>query len=176
MGNRRLQDLANIPDKLRDQAADLPDQVRQLKDDLRSDPSRLWRNPMARIIGWVLLAGVIYAIAHLGIAMFVGSLDSSEFVEPTKTATVHVACTNPECRTSYVANPPIEFTNWPMTCEQCGQPTVYRAKLCRSCGQWYANVPGQPDDCPHCAARREAAEPTRPRRTTDDPLESEDGL
>ncbi|MBN2446821.1 MAG: hypothetical protein JXO22_08850, partial [Phycisphaerae bacterium] len=94
---------------------------------------------------------------------------------PTAMATIHVACTNPDCLADYVTQVPMDFKAWPMKCRQCGQQTVYRAALCHKCRQWYAVRPGQPRECPHCARPPEpAAAPadTKPEEHTDD---DEDG-
>jgi hypothetical protein len=52
----------------------------------------------------------------------------------------------------------MSFNAWPLTCQKCGQPTVYRTKLCPQCRTWYATAPGIPSKCPFCVV----AEPEGP--------------
>jgi predicted RNA-binding Zn-ribbon protein involved in translation (DUF1610 family) len=56
----------------------------------------------------------------------------------------------------------MDFDAWPLTCPKCGKQTVYRAKLCPKCHRWYAIAPGQPRQCPFCAAE----EPAEPQETS----------
>ena len=121
--------------------------------DLREDPGRLWRGPVPRLLGLVLLG----LAAVLGLHWLIGGLAGRTLALPSEQvaprATLYVACTNAGCWAAYTTQQPMDFKAWPMKCEKCGALTVYRATLCPTCRQWYAVAPGQPPACPHCAAK-----------------------
>ena len=139
--------------------------------DVRQDPGRLWRGPVPRLAGLVLLG----VVAVLGIQWLISGLAAATG-SPTAgiaapRATLYVACTNPACRAHYTTQQPTDFKAWPLTCEKCGAKLVYRAVLCPTCHHWYAVVPGTSLACPFCAEKKTAAESKSP---TSNPQESRD--
>lgn len=173
MNDNRSRLLSDLPHRLRERVADLQSDLRRWRADLREDPSLLWRTTAVRVLLWLTvgvcaLVGVWY--------LTTGLLPAGERGEPeqaTHLATLYVACTNPFCYTSYITRQPMDFDGWPLACRECGQRTVYRAKLCPTCHRWYATVPGAPNQCPFCAVPQ-TDEPERPEPLPSDPDDAED--
>jgi hypothetical protein len=117
---------------------------------------------------------VLLLLGAWAVTWFVAGLTpgGTQFAERTPWATLYVACTNPACRATYSTQKALDFDEWPLTCERCGQATVYRASRCPKCKAWFATAPGEQPACPHCAARRLREEAidteVRPRPTGDD--------
>ncbi len=151
MSERRPPRLADIPHQLREQMQNLPDRWRAWREGLREDPAALWRTPLVRLCGVILLAILAIVILAWLIETLVPGGGSQRVEKPTPLATLYVACTNPACRAHYPTKQPMDFTDWPLTCEKCGQPTVYRATRCDVCRKWFAVPPGSPRTCPFCA-------------------------
>jgi hypothetical protein len=177
MSDNRLGPWADLPRRVRERAAALRTDLWQWGADVRTDPSLIWRTTPIRVLFW-LAVGVCIILAVRGLAkgiMPAAASGPAAEREATKLATLYVACTNPDCLESYITKRPMDFKDWPLICEFCGHPTVYRAKLCPLCHRWYANAPGAPDRCPFCAADEpeEAAAPVEPGPT--DPDDAEDG-
>lgn len=152
--------LAELPHRGRVWLAAWPERWRAWRAELREDPTVLWRTPAIRLGGLALAGIALLAAAHVLTAALTPAAAPGALQAPTRTATLYVACTNPACLTSFVTRQPMDFRDWPLECPQCGQSSVYRATVCRACGQWFATVPGSSKECPHCAAR--AAQATRP--------------
>lgn len=172
LSDRRIPSLAEIPHRIRQQLRDLPGRWRTLREDIRQDPSRFWQSPLVRVPAYVLLGAVLLVSLSYGIRALTPGGTLAVHERPTATATLYVACTNPECRATYRTQQLMDFDDWPLECEKCGQKTVYRAQRCRECRRWFANVPGEKSTCPHCASRKAAqqrVEPlSRPSPTGDD--------
>ena len=162
MSHHRLPSLPDLPHRVRESLADWPTRFRQWRDDLRKDPSLLWRTTAVRILLWLALGTALLVGLRSGINALTPGVRGVHVEEPTPYATLYVACTNPACRHQFVSKQPMDFDDWPLTCPKCGQPTVYRAQLCPVCRQWFATAPGQPAECPFCAERQKATdEPER---------------
>lgn len=173
MPDRPRLSLAELPHRFRDELAALPGHWRNWRENIKQDPAALWQGPISRL----LLLALVGTALLLGIRWLSTSLSAlppeMKNEEPTPFATLYVACTNPDCLAHYTTQQPMDFDNWPLTCEQCGQPTVYRATRCPDCRQWFATTPDQPETCPHCTAReherRESETPAIvPREHSDD--------
>jgi hypothetical protein len=169
--NRRLS-FAALPHRVRERLAEWPERWRAWRAELRADPGRLWRGPVPRLVGLIALG----VVAVLGINWLISGLAARTLSLPSEQAapraTLFVACTNAGCRAEYTTQQPLDFKAWPLKCEKCGNPTVYRATQCPSCRHWYASAPGQPPGCPHCTAKAAAAaskpSPTGPQKSRDD--------
>jgi predicted RNA-binding Zn-ribbon protein involved in translation (DUF1610 family) len=149
--------LADLPHRVRDEWQALPGRWRAWRADFDEDPTLIWRTPVVRIIGIVILG---IGLLLLGQWLITGLSPTSggAFAEATPTATLYVACTNTQCRHHFTITTPMDFDEWPVTCPECGEKTAYRASRCPDCGQWFAVVPGAAKACPHCAAREAARE------------------
>jgi hypothetical protein len=173
MRTPRLPSLANLPHRFRERIESLPDDWRTFREQLQANPAAIWESPVVRFGGLAILL----ILAGWALTWLVGGLTpggSAARDEATPWATVYVACTNPECQAAYQTTCPMEFDDWPMTCEKCGQETVYRATRCGQCRKWYAEAPGTATGCPHCAARKarqQADAPARRERPTGDDAE-----
>lgn len=167
MSNDLRTRLADIPHRLRDLFETLPARWNEWREAFRQDPAVLWAGPIPRIAG-IIVAGTLCLI--LGNWLIQGlrpAGPAGTFAEPTPFATIHVACTNPDCLHHETRKVDIDFDDWPMTCDKCGRESVYRAKLCRKCRNWYATAPGASERCPHCqrgTAEESAPTPHRARQ------------
>lgn len=168
--------ISQLPHKVRQAADDLPANWSQWRRDVRANPSIIFQSLTVRIGFWLLVAvGFYFAVSRAMLAMTPDP--NAGRIEATKVATIYVACAKPECARSRLANPPVNFKDWPMKCENCGGQTVYRATQCVKCRNWIAQTPGGKVDCPHC---RRAAEIRKPppkptRKEATDPDDREDG-
>ncbi len=147
MPDRRIPSLAELPHRLREQIEQLPGHYRALCQSVRDDPGRLWYNPLARIILWVTVGVVAIWATH----WFVGSLVSEyarDRVEAPPTATLFVICTNPDCAAQYTVTRDLDFDDWPLTCQECGLETAYRATRCPEIRGWVPEIPGRQVECP----------------------------
>ena len=156
--------LANLPHKLRQNIAEWPVKLRQWRSELREDPTLFWRTPLVRVGLWVSL-GIVAIVVASWLTSALTPRGGGEFREPTPMATLYVACTNPDCRATNTVELPMDFGDWPLKCDKCGQESVYRAHLCPTCKHWFATAPGEPPECPFCAAKRAAAQPVEPAPT-----------
>jgi hypothetical protein len=164
--------LAELPNRVREGLAGLPERWRQWREGFREDPARLWYSPPVRIAAYSVL-GVAALLAAYWLAQgLVPGGTGSRLEEGPGWATLYVCCTNATCRAHYTIRQPRDFKAWPMKCDRCRQPTVYRGTRCKECRHWYAVAPGGPTDCPFCAARKAAQKPKEaPRdrsKTADD--------
>jgi hypothetical protein len=166
--------LAEIPHQIRTQVQSLPDRWREFREAFQEDPAAIWHSPLTRIAGWILLGIVILVIGWLLIGMISPpDTGGGAFTTATPTATLYVACSNPNCAHDYTTRQKMDFDDWPLICPECGQESVYRATRCDVCRQWYSTAPGAPDACPHCAARA-AQKPVEAAPTPDRPAVSDD--
>jgi len=166
--------LADVTHRLRQQMANLPGQWRAWRTDLRGDPGLLWRSSVLRIAGFVLLIVVaLIAIDWLVTALTPGGAQGSRETA-TPLATLYVACADPECRAHYTVQKPMDFDDWPLTCNQCGQKTIYRAQRCPVCGHWCALPAGQSLECPFCAEKQAAQKPPEPTHREQRPRSDDD--
>lgn len=151
--------LAQWTHHVRESLAAWPAQFRQWREELRHDPTLLWRTAAVRVGFWLLLGiGALLGASWLSRALVPRA--GGGFEEATPLATLHVVCTNAACRKQFTTRQPMNFADWPLTCPDCNQLSVYRATLCSTCGTWFAVAPGGPSGCPACAAR--AAPPPPP--------------
>lgn len=135
--------------------------------ELREEPAALWRSPLVRWGAWL-----ITAVAALLFFSYVPVLPrwtspASVADQPTPWAMLHVACA--ACDAAYTAQAPRDFQAWPMRCEKCAAPRVYRARRCAQCREWVAQAPGAA--CGSCArrgAKAETAQQPTTRKTGDD--------
>jgi len=158
MSDERPSRLADLPHVMRQRMTTLPDDAREWRQRLSEDPMAILHSPLVRVV----LAVAALLLIVLGVSWLVGGLapgNAGRFEEATPTATVHVACADPACGATYSTQVSLEFADWPLVCEKCGQPTVCRAKRCPTCGGWVANPPGQTVKCPHCT-RKAKPKPT----------------
>lgn len=170
----RIPSAADLPHRVRQFLADAPAAWSRWRRDLAANPALLWRTPAARLAAWVVLGAAIIILARVGVAVLSPGASGSAFVEPTRTATLYVACTNPECLRSAIVQQPMNFDGWPLTCAACGAPSVYRARLCPTCRSWYATIPGKPPICPACAAASARPPPDAQTKRPTDPDDEED--
>ncbi|MFQ5807967.1 MAG: hypothetical protein ACE5I3_16095 [Phycisphaerae bacterium] len=160
MGENRSPLLADLPHRIRAQTAELKANLRQWWADLRQDPSLLWRTTAIRISFWLTL-GICALVAVRALSRSLLPHGEADAEQVTPLAILYVACTNTACYGSYTTRQPMDFDAWPLTCRECSQQTVHRAKLCAKCRNWYATAPGDLAGCPFCAA----AEPEQPAET-----------
>ncbi|MGD8451691.1 MAG: hypothetical protein PVJ57_07715 [Phycisphaerae bacterium] len=165
MSTDRRSQLADLPDRIRERTANWPEDFRRWRAEVREDPSLFWRTAAVRITLWIILGVVAIVAARWLTHALTPPAGPGDFEKATSTATIYVGCTNPACQAAYQVKVPMDFDAWPMKCEHCGQESAYRAKLCPKCRQWYATAPGEPAECPHCAARRAANAPPPPKET-----------
>ena len=164
MGEDRTSPLADLPDRIREQSAEVKVSLHQWWSNVQEDPSLLWRTMIVRVLLWLVL-GICAFLVVRGLSRSLlpaGPAASSEV--PAPQATLYVACVNPVCLEACTTQQSMDFSAWPLTCRKCAQQTVYRAKPCRKCRQWYATAPGNPDRCPFCALP-EPEEPEEPADT-----------
>lgn len=170
--NRRLPSFADLPNRVREGLAGLPARWREWREGFRADPAILWRTPVLRVAALVALLLAAGLTLRWAIGLLAPGGRGQVFEQPTPWATLYVACTHPDCRAAYTTQQPMDFKAWPLKCERCGRPTVYRATRCPACRQWFASVPGAPATCPRCAEKTAAPQPAelprRPSATGDD--------
>ncbi len=156
--------LADLPHRVRQRWSALPADWRLWREGFRRDPATIWRSPVIRIAGLILL-GVVLIV---GVDWLIGSLSpgpaGQAWGEATPWATLYVACVNPTCRASTTTHQAMDFDAWPLTCPTCGGQTVYRATRCSERRHWFAVEPGQPETCPFCAEQKAAQVPDEPVR------------
>ncbi len=160
--------LSELPNQVRQRAADFKADFGQWKADVGKDPSLLFRALPLRLALWAVLGlGVFFALRAVlgGLAPPPGQFETA-----TRDATLYVACTNPACRASYRTTRPMDFHDWPLVCEKCGQKSVERATQCTRCRKWYAK--GTAGGCPWCAIA--ASKPVERKTTTTKPLDRDD--
>ena len=116
----------------------------------KQDPSLFWSSPTVRAILWLVLGLIAMLIVYLFTHLFSSAPRTAAAPPAPPTATLYVACTNSYCLKSYVIERPMDYKDWPAPCDYCAQRSVYRARLCQQCGQWYATAPAKPKDCPFC--------------------------
>ncbi|MBK9126967.1 MAG: hypothetical protein IPM13_04115 [Phycisphaerales bacterium] len=164
----RLQD---VPHLLRDRLDALPDRWAAWREAFREDPALLFRTPAFRILLWIV-GGLILLFAAQALIRGLtppGAQGAGERATPW--AVLYVACSDPACLHATSTRQARDFKAWPLTCEQCGKRTVYRAAQCATCARWFAVGPGEAAVCPHCARTAPAAkapEPPKPQRRSDD--------
>lgn len=163
--------LAELPHRCRQWLAACPQRWHAWRADLREDPTLLWRTPVIRLGGLVLAGVVLLAVIQGLVGAFTPAGTPGAFQKATRTATLYVACTNPDCLASFVVRQPMDFKDWPLACPRCDRQTAYRATVCQTCGHWFAVAPGGIPACPHCARRNaDLAPPARraPPASSDD--------
>ncbi len=165
MPDDRPSRLAAIPHFLREQLEALPERWQNFRFTLRDNPEAILQSQYLRIGllvgGGLITIGLLQALV---VGLTPGGTDQA-FVEATPTATLYVACTNPDCHAAYTITREMDFADWPLTCRDCGQQTVYRADRCKTCGKWFATPPGATPACPHCAKPDTPAPAETPTRT-----------
>jgi hypothetical protein len=158
--------LSELPHRWRSRLGELRARWLDYRATYRESPGMVWHSPILKI--GVLVLVVLAAI--LGVRWLTnwvtpgGSASLGD--QPTPTATLYVACSNPGCRAFYTTQQPMDFKGWPLKCEQCSGATVYRATQCPTCRHWYASAPGGPVGCPFCAEKASSAEPLPTSRAT----------
>lgn len=162
--------LTDLPHHLRERAATLRADFRQFREDVRNDPAVLWRTQPVRVAFLIVLGIALLLAARQASGLLLPAADELSAEQPTQTATVYVACGNPDCGACYQAHPPMDFRAWPLVCEKCGQPTAFRAAPCHECGAWHPDVGGEPP----CLAARKAAPPPAAASAPTDPDDRED--
>jgi hypothetical protein len=161
--------------KVRERLHDARELLAAWGDEVRQDPSRLWRTSAVRV-GLYVAAGATLAGAAYWLAGAIAPRPSvdTEAAAIAKTATLYVVCTAESCRATYAVRRPRTFSEWPTTCEKCGATTLQRAQLCQVCRNWYALAPGGARSCPHCAAALVTSKPVAASRPADSD-DAEDG-
>jgi hypothetical protein len=168
--------LTQLPHKVREAAGDFRSNWAQWRRDVAANPAILFQSLPVRIGFWLLVAVAFYfAVSRIMNALSPSASAGRE--EPTHVATIYVACAKPDCGRSKLANPTMDFKDWPMKCDFCGGSSAYRATQCGKCREWNALVPGRALDCAHCRRAAEATKPaTRPAgKQPEDPDDREDG-
>ena len=114
---------------------------------------------VAVIVVCIALAVVIFIMTQSGGS---GGLESIKRGEQL----YWVKCNNPKCGVAYQidmrdyheqtqekmkANP-LSLQTPPLTCQKCGEPSVFRAEKCEKCGKvfFYGASKDHPDRCPDC--------------------------
>ncbi|MBI5863502.1 MAG: hypothetical protein HZB38_03115 [Planctomycetes bacterium] len=148
---------------------------RQWRADVRENPALIFRSLGVRLLLWAALGIVMFYVVSRVFINLAPSATEGRLAR-TRLATLYVACTNPDCLHGATTEQTLDFKAWPLTCEQCGKQTAYRATLCPKCRNWFAAAPGGPSDCPLCK-RKSTTQPTsKPaRKRSDDPDDREDG-
>lgn len=154
--------------------------LRRWREAVREDPLLIWRTPAVRIALFALLAVVLFLFARWAIPTFTPAAGGRNFEKATDTATLFVACSRTECLDQRSIRLPMDPSTWkerwPLTCEKCGQKSVYRAQRCAECRKFFATAPEGPPGCPHCAAKRAASvKPTREATSRPTGDDAEDG-
>ncbi len=143
------------------------------RDELREDPSALWRAKPLRIALWVTLGLVLVFGVRWATGLLIPAT-SAEKGEP-QIAIVRLTCTNQSCNETYVQKLALDTDRWPQPCARCGQMTAHRAVRCDKCYFWYAASETAPE-CPRCLAAAAANQPEKPLATRPaDPDDAEDG-
>lgn len=174
MDDRQRTTVADLPHRVREWVAGLPRRWRDWRRDVRADPATLLHSPLFRL-GIITAGGIglVFAVQWL-----VGALQppgkTGAFAEATPYATLYVACDNPNCRAHYTVQQELDFKDWPLICRKCGEPTIFRATLCRACRKWFAVRAGEPPICPHCTAQVEEMPEPEPQTRTRSPDDAED--
>ena len=170
MNTENYKSLSELPHRLRAQLAGWAARWR----DYRASP-RETNLALRRGLLYVGIVIVIVLAVFLGVRWLTGWITPGGLGaladQPSPTATLYVACTNPNCRTFDTVIKPLDFKDWPLRCSKCGGLTVYRATQCPTCRQWYARAPGGPVGCPFCAEKARKAEPPpvqKPSQRSDD--------
>lgn len=166
--------LTDLPHAVREYLVELPVAWRRWREDLSNDHTLFWRTPAVRIALWILLGVALLIGLRSLISFFAPAGAGRDFTAATPTATLYVACTNPQCLHTEAVQRPMDFKDWPLTCTACGVESVYRASLCDRCRNWYAVAPGKPDLCPACAARDAKAAPVVEQVGPKNPDDEED--
>lgn len=174
MSDNRLPSAADLPHQAREAVLGFRERYRAWQLEVKDDPTLLWRTPAIRITFYLILGIAILFAARWATHTLV---DAGASVDPAKKkATLFVACTNPECLKSGNSSVAMDFKEWPLKCDTCGQPTVYRATLCKVCRNWYAIAPAGTDGCPFCRKKAAAAKPTtKPKAKAANGDDAEDG-
>ncbi len=174
MGEKHTPQLADLPDRIREQSEEAKANLRQWCNDAREDPSMLWRSTVLRVLFWLIL-GICALLLVRGLSRsLLPSEETMNTEQAAPLATLYVACVNPACLESYATQQAMNFNAWPLTCRKCGQQTVYRAKLCPKCRHWYATAPGEPVRCPYCAPPETEETQKAPKTGPTDPDDAED--
>ena len=155
--------LVDLPHRIRDRLAALPEDWRAWRAATKEDPREFWRPLAVRVVA-ILIIGTVGVLA-LGWAIdaFIPRLEGAD-QQAAPTATLYVACSDPNCGAAFTITRGLDFKDWPVTCPKCGQQTGYRATRCPVCRQWYSHAPGTPDACPQCARKAAAAQQNLPQR------------
>jgi hypothetical protein len=117
-----------------------------------------------RLALWVLLGVAVFFGLRYAIHAIAPTASNDKVEAATPWATLYVACSDPACHAARAVQKPMDFSAWPLVCEQCQKPTVYRATLCSRCGAWFARGASGAGDCWRCAERRAASQPRKPPR------------
>lgn len=168
--------LGDLPNRVRTALDDGRQAARQWWGEVRKEPRQFWSSALVRYSVYLIAAAGLFFLARGVIHWSTPGPSGPAADEPTKLATLHVSCVNPDCIAVYVTRQPMDFKSWPRKCDRCGQPTVYRAELCPVCRGWVARVPGAAPQCPTCAARAAATQAAK--KSTSRPSggdDSEDG-
>lgn len=165
--------LTDLPNTLRERIAEVPDTVRHWRDEIAREPTAVFQSPPVRIALWIV-AGVVVLLTARGL---IGGLTlpggGKGWEKATPWATLYVACTVPACRHTWSTQQPLDFKDWPLTCEKCRGPSGFRAALCSACRRWSATPPGAATGCPFCAEAAEkraapASQPSQKKRGDDE--------
>lgn len=168
-------DYTELRGSLRERISSFRLNFRQFRADVREDPTLLWRTQPIRIAFWILVGlGLILFVRWLAVSITPTPSFPGEY-EPTRTATLWVACTNPDCLKTSMHTAPMDFNAWPVACEHCGNPSAVRAVRCPLCRSLMPPAEGDSSGpCVRCATPvRKTAAPVASRPS--DPDDREDG-
>lgn len=162
----RSGELTFMPDlssRVKEATTDFRSDWAQWRSDVRRNPGLLFQSLPVRVAFWLLGACVLYFVISW---VIVGANRQGAVVveQATPTATLYVACTNPDCLKAATVTQPRNFKEWPLKCEHCGQMSMHRATLCKSCREWFATSPGGPVECLLCKRNTKKAAASQPTR------------
>ncbi len=167
----------DIPHRVRSALEEAPESIKSWKQQVRENPSAVFDPTLIRVGIYIVAGLLLFAGMYWLVGLLTPEFDPKVWQEPTAVATLYVACTNSECLQHSTVKKPMDFAAWPIDCGQCGQATVRRASVCKSCAQWSASDP-ETGRCPVCVRRESEQnrqrEQIRKKRSTD-PDDLEDG-
>lgn len=167
--------MSDLSSRVKEATTDFRSDWAQWRSDVRQNPALLFQSLPVRIALWLLVAFALYLIVSW---IVVGANNQGAVVieEATPTATLYVACTNSDCLRSATVTQPRDFREWPLRCEHCGQMSLYRASLCKSCRDWFAVAPGALLECQLCKRKTVKPAVSQPaRKVPQDRDDREDG-
>lgn len=165
--------------RLRTWLTGVHENARDIRDAVREDPAAVANSPVVKIGIWIVIALTGLIAVQWFLAAVTPKPANFGNDQPTPYSTLYVACTNLDCLAAYTSQQKMTFTGWPLKCDKCGQKSIYRARRCGTCREWFAKASGPPTEsspCPLCARKRAAEVKTvEEKKKANNPDDEEDG-